>query len=79
VEAEPVQLEIDEFQWDDENIEHLWRGDHKVSVAMAEEAKNNDPLFFPNKPGRAATHVMIGITHDGEHLYIAILEVEPRI
>jgi hypothetical protein len=79
VEGEPVHIIVDAFQWDDLNTEHLWRGDHKVTVAMAEEAKENDPLFFRNRAGRTASHVMVGITDEGEHLLIAMLEVEPRL
>jgi hypothetical protein len=67
VEEEPVQLRIDAFKWDENNISH--RHD-SATVKMIDEARDNHPILLPNRPGHAATHVMIGITDTGLHLYV---------
>jgi hypothetical protein len=76
VREEPVQLRIDAFQWDENNISHLH---DSATVQMIDEARDNDPILLPNRPGHAATHVMIGITDSGLHLYVPMLQISPGL
>jgi hypothetical protein len=69
---EPVFIEVEAFQWDDENIGHLHSS---VTMAMIEQARLNNPIYLINKPGRAATHVMIGQAENGTHVHVAILQI----
>jgi hypothetical protein len=69
---EPVSIEVEAFEWDEENIGHLHAS---VSVTMIEQARLNNPIYVVNKPNRAATHVMIGQADDGAHVHVPILNV----
>jgi hypothetical protein len=74
---EPLALSIEAFQWDDVNVAHLV--DHDVTVRMVAQVRNNNPLFFRNVPARTASHIMIGVTDDGRHLRVSLIEVTPGL
>jgi hypothetical protein len=53
-----VRIAVREFQWDDENIEHL--AGHGLYVDQVYHILYGNPLFFPNKKRRTGTHKIIG-------------------
>jgi uncharacterized DUF497 family protein len=71
--AERDDIVVSYLEWDDQNVEHIAR--HGVSPEDVEFALADQPLFFRNAPGRAATHVMIGQDEQGRILYVPILLV----
>lgn len=54
----PEEIDVWEFEWDENNEGHA--AAHGVTPSVAEEVKERSPLFFRNKPGRSGTHMMIG-------------------
>jgi hypothetical protein len=67
-----VGLVINELEWDEHNEEHC--AEHHLTPTIAEEVRTRLPLFFPNKPDRTATHLMIGPDAAGNFWTIAILD-----
>jgi hypothetical protein len=76
VNEEPVPIEVEAFEWDDDNIGHLHPS---ATVAMIEEARLNNPIYLINRPGRTATHVMIGRAANGMHVHVPILQVREGV
>jgi hypothetical protein len=72
--GEPVQIGVDDLDWDQQNVEHIAR--HDVRPEEVEFALRNDARFFLNKPGHSATHVMVGHDQWGRVLYVPILCLE---
>lgn len=70
------QVEIDILNWDfdEQNSEHLAR--HDVEPADIYVVWQSDPAYFLNLPGRIATHIMIGRDASGRTLYVPILETQ---
>lgn len=58
VERAAVTIVVGGFQWDDRNTEHC--AQHGLTPGIAYQVRDGAPLFFPNKPGRTGTHMMIG-------------------
>ncbi len=69
-----VNLYIEEWEWDDGNIEHLAaRG---ISPELIEdEIWLNAPKYNQNRSGRAASHFMIGPDKGGTLWTICIVQV----
>lgn len=64
-------MEIEEFEWDDANSEHISR--HRVTVNECNQVIWGEDYFVrPNKKGTAQTHVVIGRTFGGRWLFIPI-------
>lgn len=68
----PANIKVREFEWDEENLEHL--RPHGVTLELAEEIKDGAPLFFLNRPGRGGTHMMIGPDDSGRFWTIILVE-----
>jgi hypothetical protein len=68
--GERRQIEVEAFEWDD-NEEHLAR--HGLTLEVVEQVRDNAPRFFANLPGRTASHVMIGPDLSGSFCYVAIM------
>ena len=59
-------MEISEFQWDDNNIEHISR--HEVTPGDVEDvAFDDDPRI---RKGRKGTRYMLGYTIAGRYLFV---------
>ena len=59
-------MEINEFEWDDRNTEHIAR--HNVSPDEVEDvAFGDEPLI---KKGRKGTRYMLGFTIGGRYLFV---------
>jgi hypothetical protein len=59
-------MEIREFEWDDNNIEHI--AEHGVSPDEVEDvAFDNDPWI---RKGRKGTRYMLGYTIAGRYLFV---------
>jgi hypothetical protein len=70
---ERVDLTVISFAWDfnpEGNVRHL--ADHGVSIENVNAFHANDPLFFRNVLGRAASHVMVGRDNRGQSLYVTL-------
>ena len=67
---EPDEIEVSEFEWDDDNISHCSR--HNVTPSLAEVVKDRQPKFFRNKEERTGTHVMVG-PDEGERFWTIII------
>jgi hypothetical protein len=52
-----------EFDWDRDNLDHV--AFHGGSQELVEDIYGNEPRFFRNRSGRAATHIMIGPDSSG--------------
>lgn len=72
--GEPAEIEVNDLDWDHQNVEHIAR--HDVGPMEVEFVLGNEPRFFLNKPGRSATHVMVGEDQWGRVLFVPILCVE---
>ena len=66
----PSQIDVWQFEWDDENLEHQTHG---LTPAIAELVKDNSPEFFRNKPGKTGSHQMIGPDINGRFWTVIIL------
>lgn len=69
---ELLEIEVWEFEWDEDNESHCAR--HGVTPSVAEEVKGGTPLFFRNKRKRTGTHMMIGPDVGGRFWTVVILE-----
>lgn len=69
-----MELFIEEWEWDERNIEHLAK--HDITPELIEDGIWSErPLFIRNKPDRAATHLMIGPDRGGAFWTICIRQV----
>lgn len=59
-------MEINEFEWDDDNIEHVVR--HHVSPDEVEDVAFDDEPWI--KKGRGETRYMLGYTVAGRYLFV---------
>ncbi len=59
-------MEITEFEWDDDNIEHVAR--HHVSPDEVEDVAFDDEPWV--KRGRGETRYMLGYTVAGRYLFV---------
>ena len=59
-------MEITEFEWDDDNIEHIAR--HGVSPDEVEDVAFDDEPWI--KKGRRGTRYMLGYTVAGRYLFV---------
>jgi uncharacterized DUF497 family protein len=59
-------MEITEFEWDDDNIEHVAR--HHISPDEIEDVAFDDEPWV--KRGRGQTRYMLGYTVTGRYLFI---------
>ena len=59
-------MEITEFEWDENNIEHIAR--HNVSPDEIEDVAFNDEPWI--KKGREGTRYMLGYTVAGRYLFV---------
>ena len=60
-------MRINEFQWDNWNIEHIAK--HAVNSQEVEEACYRKPLIKKSKDG---LYIVYGQTHAGRYLFIVI-------
>lgn len=67
-----LEIEINGFEWDEENEAHCAR--HGFTPIIAAEVLGGAPLFLPGKPLRTATNAMIGPALDGRFWTAHILE-----
>lgn len=65
-------LEIEEWEWDDTNLNEL--GKHGLSRSTVIQTATEAPKFRSNKKGRAATHQMIGPDYGGTHRTVCIVQ-----
>ncbi len=72
--GEPADIEVDDLDWDAQNVEHIAR--HDVMPEDVEFALRNGARFFLNLPGRSATHVMVSRDQWRRVLYVPILWLE---
>jgi hypothetical protein len=63
--------EISHLKWTDETIEKA-RIKHGFGPRLANQVKNDLPLFFPNATDRSASHLMVGRSEDGRYWTVAI-------
>jgi hypothetical protein len=63
--------EIVSLKWDDEVIEKV-RLKHGFGPRLANQVKDDLPLFFLNALDKAATHLMVGQSEDGRYWVVAI-------
>ncbi len=67
----PVDIgEVEEFQWDDENLVHS--AAHGFGPSSARQVKDDLPRAFPNNPKRRAPFYMVGKANNGALWTIAI-------
>lgn len=59
-------MEIREFEWDDNNIDHIAR--HKVSPDEVEDVAFDDDPWV--RKGRKGTRYMLGFTIAGRYLFV---------
>ena len=59
-------MEIREFEWDDNNIDHISR--HRVSPGEVEDVAFDDEPWI--KRGRKKTRYMLGYTVSGRYLFV---------
>ncbi|MEA3360833.1 MAG: BrnT family toxin [Thermodesulfobacteriota bacterium] len=62
-------MEIKEFEWDENNIEHIAR--HRVSMDEVEDAAFDDDPWI--KKGRKGTRYMLGYTFAGRYLFVVYI------
>lgn len=62
-------MEIEEFEWDDYNIEHVFR--HNVYPDEIEEAAFDDDPWI--RKGRQGTRYMLGYTAAGRYLLVVYI------
>lgn len=59
-------MEISEFEWDDDNIEHIAR--HEVAPGDVEDVAFDDDPWV--KRGKKGTRYMLGYTIAGRYLFV---------
>lgn len=70
-----MELHIEEWEWDDGNIEHL--ATHGITPELIEdEIWMEAPRFNANRHGRAASHLMVGPDRGGELWTICIVRID---
>ncbi len=69
---ESEDIEILDWEIDEENTEHLAR--HDVTPEDVLSVWSGTPAFFVNLPDRAGTQIMIGEDSNGRWLDIAIVK-----
>jgi hypothetical protein len=62
-------MEITEFEWDDDNIEHVAR--HHISPDEIEDVAFDDEPWV--KRGRGQTRYMLGYTVAGRYLFVVYI------
>ena len=62
-------MEISEFEWDDDNIEHIAR--HRVEPGDVEDVAFDDEPWV--KKGRQGTRYMLGYTIAGRYLFVVYI------
>ena len=65
-----VELDVRELKWDWRNARHGAK--HTLQPYIGDAVLLGNPKFFLNKPGRAATHLMIGPDRIGKIWTIGI-------
>jgi uncharacterized DUF497 family protein len=66
------------LHFDDDNEAHL--AGHRLSIAEVSQVWLNSPLYVPNKKGLTAAWLMLGDTHGGRAVTVAVLVLEiPRL
>ncbi len=69
-----MRLYIEEWEWDDGNIEHL--ATHGITPELIEdEIWLEAPKYNANRQGRSASHFMVGPDHSESMWTICILQV----
>lgn len=66
-----------DVQIDEVNDTHL--AEHAISTAEVVQVWRNEPVYVPNKKGRAATWLMLGDTTGGRALTVAVVVVAPDL
>ena len=62
-------MEISEFEWDDNNIEHIAR--HQVSPDEVEEVSFDDEPWI--RRGKKGTRYLLGFTIGGRYLFVVYI------
>jgi len=68
-----MELYIEEWEWDEDNIEHL--ANRGITPELVEEVWLEAPKYAQNLPDRAASHLMVGPDPGGAMWTICILQV----
>jgi uncharacterized DUF497 family protein len=68
--AEQVPVEIRELVWDEANERHL--AQHGVTIREVEQVLSNPHIVVRNRTRRRAQHLLIGHTHGGRPLTVAL-------
>jgi len=68
-------MEISEFEWDDDNIEHIAR--HGVAPGDVEDVAFDDDPWV--KKGRKGTRHMLGYTIAGRYLFVVYVLKRKRV
>jgi hypothetical protein len=71
--AESIRLDVEEIEWDAENIEHCAL--HKLTPEIVEEVRLGEPRYFLNAEGKTGSHVMIGPIKSGQIWTVILLEL----
>lgn len=65
---------IESFEFDQRNLQHLLR--HGLDDNLIWDVWAGEPRVFTNRPGRSATHLMVGPDGLGQCWTVAILLVD---
>ena len=75
--ARQTFIEIEHFQWDEENENHQTHG---LNVWIADQVKDNTPVFFPNERDKTGSHKMIGPDNDQRFWTVILVRTDtPKI
>ena len=74
--ATGVRVWIAEWQWDDDNVDHIAR--HGISAREVDEVWRGELKFRRNRKGRAATHQMLGPDGGGRLVAVFVAPVPAR-
>lgn len=70
-----MRLFIEEWEWDDDNIEHLAR--HGLTPELIQdEIWLEAPKYNANRAGRIASHIMVGPDRSGRLWTVCIVQSE---
>ncbi len=68
--------DADDLDFDEFNEAHLSEGG--VSTAEVMQVRCNQPVWVPNKKGRAGTWLMVGRTNGGRALFVPVIVDDAR-
>lgn len=72
-----ISLRIFDFEFDDTNRDHLAR--HGIDDLLVWDVSTGGARLFQNRPGRAASHLMIGPDATGRLWTIALVQIDDEL